>query len=255
MLNILSSRQIVECFHLLFLGQLTQKLDKKLFSLKGGCNLRFFMKSIRYSEDIDLDIAVIAKDTLTKKIRGILTSTPFNMVLRPRGIVDLEISEPKQTETTQRWKIGLKCANQSFLLRTKIEFSRRGLDSGTRFEAIDPVLSRTYGLAPTLLTHYRLEMAFAQKIRALSGRKETQARDVFDLNLLLDAGVKPAKRGGVAADNAESARERLLNLGFDHFKGQVLAYLHEDYQKQYDSKELWDSMVLRVCDALSSGKS
>ena len=31
--------------------------------VKGGCNLRFFFDSVRYSEDIDFDVAVIARET------------------------------------------------------------------------------------------------------------------------------------------------------------------------------------------------
>jgi hypothetical protein len=48
--------QAVEQFHLLFLTQLGARFDKKLYALKGGCNLRFFWKSIRYSEGMDLDV-------------------------------------------------------------------------------------------------------------------------------------------------------------------------------------------------------
>jgi len=48
-------RQRVELFHLVFLRALVAKgEDKALFCLKGGCNLRFYFESIRYSEDIDL---------------------------------------------------------------------------------------------------------------------------------------------------------------------------------------------------------
>jgi hypothetical protein len=32
-------KQYVELFHLLFLNQLGRKIDKKLFSVKGGCNV------------------------------------------------------------------------------------------------------------------------------------------------------------------------------------------------------------------------
>lgn len=49
-------RVAVEQFHLLFLEQLGKVVDKQLTALKGGCNLRFFLKSIRYSEDMDIDI-------------------------------------------------------------------------------------------------------------------------------------------------------------------------------------------------------
>jgi hypothetical protein len=49
--------QIVEQFHLLFLAQLGRRLDKTLYVVKGGCNLRFFHRSVRLSEDVDSDVA------------------------------------------------------------------------------------------------------------------------------------------------------------------------------------------------------
>jgi len=49
-------RQAVEIFHMLFLHAFGTRVDKSLYALKGGGNLRFFHKSIRYSEDIDLDV-------------------------------------------------------------------------------------------------------------------------------------------------------------------------------------------------------
>ena len=64
--------QAVERFHLVFLAQLGTRMDKKLYALKGGCNLRFFWKSIRYSKDIDFDVHTIAKETLRNNIRKIL---------------------------------------------------------------------------------------------------------------------------------------------------------------------------------------
>ena len=63
-----SVKEYIEIFHLIFLRHLENKLDKTLYSLKGGCNLRFFFKSIRYSEDIDFDIQNINKETLRTKI-------------------------------------------------------------------------------------------------------------------------------------------------------------------------------------------
>ena len=41
----------VELFHLLFLRQFNQQISGKLYAIKGGCNLRFFFDSIRYSEN------------------------------------------------------------------------------------------------------------------------------------------------------------------------------------------------------------
>ena len=59
-----NAHDYVELFHLLFMEQLSQKLDKHLYALKEGCNLRFFFNSVRYSEDIDIDVHTVAVDTL-----------------------------------------------------------------------------------------------------------------------------------------------------------------------------------------------
>src|SRR5712692_7742595 len=98
----------VERFHLLFLAQLGARLDKKLYALKGGCNLRFFWKSIRYSADIDFDVHTIAKQTLQNNVRKILEGPALTQLLRATGIQVTRISEPKQTPTTQRWKVHLE---------------------------------------------------------------------------------------------------------------------------------------------------
>lgn len=243
----LTPRQAVEVFHLVFLAHLSRKLDKKLFALKGGCNLRFFHKSVRYSEDMDLDVETVGVDTLRKNVRALLESTPLRLVLEPRGLAVTGVSEPKQTATTQRWKLGLRVPGESAPVRTKIEFSRRGLGAGKVFGPVDPELVRRYGLGPTLLPHYDADAALAQKIGALAGRAETQARDVFDLNLLLDAG---ASLTGRRPRGLREARERALDLTFADFKGQVWAFLDPGHQELYATKRSWEEMVLRVVTAL-----
>ena len=44
-MKILSPRQFVELFHLLFINQLSTKLDQRAYALKGGANMRFFFRS------------------------------------------------------------------------------------------------------------------------------------------------------------------------------------------------------------------
>src|SRR6266702_719288 len=99
--------QAVEQFHLLFLAQLGTRLDKKLYALKGGCNLRFFWRNVRYSEDIDFDVHIIAKQTLQKNVNQILNAPGFMRILSSLRTDISSISESKQTDTTQRWKIHL----------------------------------------------------------------------------------------------------------------------------------------------------
>ncbi len=251
--------QFVELFHLLFLDQLGRKLDKRSYALKGGCNLRFFMKSIRYSEGMDIDIRpiplTIPKDSLRRTVVGILTSKPFAQILQVHGIVIGHWSGPKQTETTQRWKAGLSINGSDVLLPTKIEFSRRGMKGGTLFEAVDPQLVRDYRLSPIMASHYDVSSAYEQKVDAIVSRTATQARDIFDLNLLLNAGVDRKISNSRLRSRLHEAESNVMSVTFDIFKSQVLSYLPPDYQRQYDSASVWDDMVLRVVEALREEES
>src|SRR5437660_12796143 len=168
--------QSIERFHLLFLDQLGRRLDKKMYALKGGCNLRFFWKSIRYSEDIDFDVHTIARITLQKNVQRILKDPGFARILAAYKLAITQFSEPKQTETTQRWKVQIRTESSSSLLPTRIEFSRRRFSKGLLFEPVDTEISRTYHLRPTFPTHYDFETAFAQTIDALIDSSETMAR-------------------------------------------------------------------------------
>ena len=251
-----AAKESVEIFHLLFLAQLSRKLDKSLFAVKGGCNLRFFLGSVRYSEDLDLDIQVTAPETLRKKVGGILDGASLRAVLEIKNIAILRVFEPKQTETTQRWKLALRAPGYGEGVQTKIEFSRRGLSEHREVGPVDPLLIRRYGLAPVLMPHYRPEEAFRQKLRALSGRAQAQAqaqaRDLFDIALLLDSGVRAKEAIEDFDFPIEEARAAALSLDFSDFKGQVGAYLDPDDLKVYDSPEVWDALVRRVVAQLDA---
>jgi predicted nucleotidyltransferase component of viral defense system len=247
-----SDRQAIELFHLVFVAHLGRRVDKALFAIKGGCNLRFFCRSIRYSEDIDFDIRTMAAPTLAKNIDTILASSPFAQSLRTKAIEVEHVTSAKQTETTQRWKVGLKLAGGS-VIPTKIEFSRRrGLDEGHLLEPVDADLLRTYELYPVLSQHYSREASFRQKIGALSRRTVTQARDIFDLKLLLDGGAGRERLPAEFAADIPRAIENALTIGFDEFSGQVRAYLAADYQDFYGSRKVWEKLQHEVVSALES---
>lgn len=238
-------QKTVELFHLIFLRYMGEKLDKSLYSIKGGCNLRFFFKNIRYSEDLDIDIKTIAKETLRNKIQRLLESQIFQQMLSTRGIELERISEAKQTETTQRWKLSIKIQNMPMPLPTKIEFSRRKFDEISLFEPIDPELIQSHQLYPILINHYALEAAISQKIDALIHRTETQARDIFDLQLLLEKKCK-AK----FSFSLDAATNNIISVSFPEFKSQVVAYLMDEYQDYYDSVEIWSNMQKKVIERL-----
>ncbi len=241
--------QYLEFFHLVFLDQLGRKLDKRLFALKGGCNLRFFLGSVRYSQDIDLDVQTVRVDTLQKTVNMILGSPGLSMMLRTHSLEIAQVSEPKQTETTQRWKIQLK-AQAGTIYPTKIEFSRRGLEAPIEFEPIDSTILNAYRLHPLFAPHYGPMIAFKQKIRALSSRTETQARDVWDLFHLINAyGIKEGD-----GEHLAKACENACNINFSDFKDQVLAFFPLDLQSQYNNQDAWVKVQLGVIEYLESLK-
>lgn len=243
-------RQYSELFHLLFLKHLEGKLDKTLYALKGGGNLRFFFKSIRYSEDIDFDVKIIAKETLRKKITQLLTSQPFKHVLFSQAIEIVHLTEAKQTDTTQRWKLNLRIPNSSLPLPTKIEFSRRSMTEKTAFEAIDMDIIQTYHLYPILTNHYTAETAFCQKIHALLSRTETQARDIFDLKWLIDQKINTKLLP--SSLKIKETIENIKSVGFSEFKGHVVAYLMPEYQEYYGTPNRWKEIQTQVIQTLQN---
>jgi len=248
---LLSARQTVELFHLVFLRALAARgEDKSLFALKGGCNLRFFFGSVRHSEDIDLDVMVVAKATLSNKVTRLLAAPVVTAPLRARGVELVDVSTPKQTDTTQRWKAGLSTRG-SPVYRTKIEFSRRDVIEGAAFEPLSTTTLSPLGLPSFLANHYQLPAAIAQKIRALSGRAETQARDVFDLHLLLSHRAAQTLRLSRAdLEQRGDAIERAMSLSYDDYAATVVAYLEPEQAEPYASREAWDLMQARVVSQL-----
>jgi len=247
-----TDRQAIEIFHLQFLRAFGARVDKALFVLKGGCNLRFYHRSIRYSEDMDLDIRTMATATLRSNVDAVLESDSFRRSLRAQQLELGQVTAPKQTQTTQRWKIALRTVDQPTSVPTKIEFSRRAFDDGIELAPVIPELIQQYRLYPVLVQHYGATPAFAQKISALALRTETQARDIFDLKLLADAGAGAAPLRPTQVEQLPRAIENAMTVGFDEFTGQVVAFLEPEHQRDYRQRASWEALQEQVVDVLES---
>ena len=247
-------RTVIELFHLAFLRALMSKAeDKAIFSLKGGCNLRFYFQSARYSEAMDLDAIVIAKGTLKNKIDRLMNTPALIAPLLARGLSVAEVSAPKQTETTQRWKIGLRSEGQAGIVRTKVEFSRRDAIEGSSFEAVGKHITQRHDMAPFLAAHYGTRSAISQKIRALANRVEPQARDVFDLELLLYRN--DAANLVLAPEEVRvlpRAIDRAMSISFDEYMAQVVSYLEPEQAELRASRTAWDTMQSNVVNRLQA---
>jgi predicted nucleotidyltransferase component of viral defense system len=248
-----TERQAIEIFHLLFLRSFGTRVDKALYALKGGCNLRFFHRSIRYSEDMDIDLRTMAPGTLRSNVDAVLEADAFRHALRAQTITIETVTAPKQT-TTQRWKIALRLGEGRASVPTKIEFSRRSLDAGTAVAPVESTLIRHYRLYPVIVQHYEVATAIEQKIAALALRSETQARDIFDLDLLLGAG-RVATLDDARRKLLSAAIENAMTIGIDEFRGQVVAYLEPEHQKDFTNRVVWESLQERVVNALEALQS
>jgi predicted nucleotidyltransferase component of viral defense system len=249
----LPAPQQVEFFHLSFLRQLSAGADRTHLTLKGGCNLRFFFHSLRYSEDLDLDVSVIAKGTLKNKVDRVLEAPALTLPLKARGLELVDVSAPKQTDTTQRWKLGLRVDGQSAPLRTKVEFSRRehpGASTSVAIEPVDRAVVDPLGLSPPLVQHYVAAAAIEQKIAALVGRPETQARDLFDLHLLRTHRQALKRLSAATRASLPRAIERAMSLSYDDYRGQVVAYLDPAQARPFEGRAAWDALQLDVVEFL-----
>lgn len=253
-----TSLQQREIFHFLFLEELLRISEVKLYIVKGGVNLRFFFKSDRYSEDMDIDVLAGGVSTLKKNGYKLLANPAFIRALRTFGIEQVIINDPsraKHPETTQRFRVQLVTSTGD-KLPSKVEFSRRqksGSDK-TEFSIIEPEIARHYNRISFKVQHYSGESAAIQKVAALAGRAVTQCRDVFDLELLLKGGhaTKAVIQKLVSLDIQKQAISSLQGLTFESFNGQVLEFLDPRVRNFYDSEDVWEEMKQRVSSILTN---
>ncbi len=249
--------ELRELFHLEFLRRFAKNKKLGIYALKGGSNLRFFFNSIRYSEDMDLDIKGVELSALRETVMKILGSSSFQDSLKPFGverIIPPDITKAKQTQTTQRFKVHLITSSGEDLF-TKIEFSRRGFKGNAVVEVVSNSILRAYKLSPFFVPHYDILSTIAQKIDALATRSVTQARDIFDLHIL-SSQYKPikTKESELKKGRLKTAYENVFEISFDKFKDTIIAYLESEDQQIYNSQASWDEIQLKVANFINELK-
>jgi len=248
---IYNSLQLREVFHLEFLRWLGRKIKANYYVVKGGVNLRFFFKSFRYSEDMDLDVSGIEVEYLKDVVMKILQAPSFQDTLKPFDVIQVvapDISRAKQTETTQRFKIHLITSSGEDLF-TKVEFSRRGFKGKVIVQPVPDIILREYMLSPLFVPHYDIQSAIMQKIAALATRTVIQARDIFDI-YILSSQYKPLKTSENKVTDAKfiKAYENVFEISFEQFRDTVISYLSPEDQIVYNSSSLWDEIQLKVAN-------
>lgn len=232
-----NDREAREAFHTFVLQRLRDRVPITQWCVKGGVNLRLFFESVRYSEDMDLDAEPRARLALRGTIQELLGDIKLRRRLAELGIRDvLRTNErpAKDTETTLRFKLRLEIGG-GVQLPTKVEVSFRGRardDVVVEESADTKIVGRYLARAelPLVLPHYDRTAAIRQKISALAGRAEVQARDVFDLAALCESGRDfdvALLRKNIDEGVLDAARHRAFELGNDVYESQVLEFLDE----------------------------
>lgn len=251
--RILSATTAREAVHLLILRELAKVRDGADEDVKGGANLRLFFGSLRYSEDIDLDGEPEASQFIRCAINGIFSDRVFTRTLQHIGIRGLDPGggPNKDTETTFRYKFNVILPGDvRYPTKVEVSFRDRYDGDGIVVEIPDERIFRPYGIQPAAVRRYVRAAAVRQKISALGGRREAQARDVFDLHVLVGSAANESMLAflveGLERVRLEAAYKRALDITFAEFKGQVVEFLTEDARARYGTENVWDDLRLQA---------
>lgn len=240
----------IELFHAAFLQVATTQLPLSDFALKGGGNLRFFLRSRRRSADLDLDYIGRNVARFAGRMDKVLTSRALAELLRMRDItLVFEGRRAKDTATVKRWKLQLARPGMEDA-SSKIELSSRKAVGTPALEQTDTELSRALGAVAVRLNHYPPVHAIEQKVNALAKRGDTEPRDVFDLDHLILQ--YPDALGAAALDPAltRTAIERAHDITYAAYHELVAEYLEEEFVPLLGSEQAWNDMVVRVAARL-----
>ena len=240
----------IEFFHAVFLQVATTQLPLSDFALKGGGNLRFFLRSRRRSADLDLDYLGRNFDGFAERMDKVMATRALSELLRVQGItLVFDGHRAKDTATVKRWKFGLARVGME-TASSKIEFSNRGPAGDPVVDQSDTELARRLGAVAVRFNHYPAVPAVEQKVNALARRSETEPRDVFDLDHLFVQYPTALADASLNKELTRAAVDRAGGITYAQYRDLVVEYLEEDFVPLYSSEQAWTDMAARVAHAL-----
>lgn len=245
--------EIAEACHLAYLNALHASLDARAVALKGGGNLRFFLGSLRYSEDIDLDVLSPDHRAVSERIERAFASPTLRKLLASVGLEMTRCNPQERTATKERWKIGVTPVGTTLETATKVEFSYRdyALAEYVVIESVPDQVVLPYAPLPSpVIGHYLPRGAVIQKVTALNDRRHTQPRDVFDLDHLFRKFPDAPASGLVPASVIDGAIVRVFELPYDHYLAKVVSFLDPAVAPSFESQDVWGRMQVRVVETL-----
>lgn len=170
-------------------------ISKNLFFV-GGTALRILHGLDRFSEDLDFDSVGITPREIQKLVKT---------VMRRLDQEDIAV-ELYQNMTQKKYYYELLFTNVGEKLMIKLD-----IESLWRGQKREMIFVNRYGLLATIVTK-SLDQMLVEKLAAYLGRKETQARDLYDVVWLLARGTKVdhtfAQKNHLTADLLEKALKK-----------------------------------------------
>ncbi len=179
--------------------------SKNLFFV-GGTALRILHGLDRFSEDLDFDSVGITPREIQKLVKTVM-----------HGLDQENIAVELYQNTTQK-KYYYELRFPYLLAQLKLSSNtgeklmiKLDIESLWRGQKREMVFVNRYGLLATIVTK-SLDQMLVEKLAAYLGRKETQARDLYDLVWLLARGMKIdrtfAQKNHLTSDLLEKALKK-----------------------------------------------
>jgi predicted nucleotidyltransferase component of viral defense system len=231
------------------LVELMSNAMHKELVLKGGMAMRTVHGSVRYTKDIDLDADMKHSK---ERVHGIVRRS-IDRAVGAGLIMNAHVTEPKQSDTTMRWKIAGTQPGNGAAMNLTVEVSRRA--TVTQGHIMEVPLPAAYaGGVPGVTVQVLDSQAIAvTKVLALTDPHRIAPRDLYDLHVLIEARVEePAALLASLPDAAsrlpDAMRElwpKIESMQYAQFKSDVMPYLPAAVQASID-EAAFDDMRIQV---------
>lgn len=214
-------------------------------ALKGGLAMRALTGSARYTKDIDL---MAPPDVPLARVRKRIIDAVRD--LEATGVVrSLKLTAPKQTDTTQRWKIEGHVGGT--VMHLTIEVSRRAPLPEGHVVAATWRVPPDAGVGPVMIESIDLPALAAAKVACLGSGMREAPRDLWDLAVLIDLGVEPAE-DLMAKFTREEIRQfqdvlwdKVQKMDWATAQANLLPYVEPGAASRLD-EATWDDLRLKV---------
>jgi len=217
-----------------------EDISKNLFFV-GGTALRILRGLDRFSEDLDFDSVGITPSQIKKLVKT---------VMRRLDQENIAV-ELYQNTTQKRYYYELRFPHLLAQLKLSSNMGEKlmiklDIENFWRGQKREMLFVNRYGLLATVVTK-SFDQVLVEKLAAYLGRKETQARDLYDLVWLLSRGIKPdltfAHMNHLPSDLLLKARKKYImekNL-LTKYKTKLRPFLFDE--KKVSSLDFFENLV------------